>query len=117
VIQVRLDDRDGHRRHRGTLLASVGAIIEHPVSLSLFVMGGCDLVRRSGRVCDLRIDGRPVATGRLPAGWRHRRRLVKYTADPIVVICNQAHHGPVATIDPQAPRGGEPDPRSAGIAA
>ena len=45
----------------------------------------CDLVRRSGRAFDVRIDGRPVATGRLPAGWLHRRRLVKYTADPTVV--------------------------------
>ena len=89
VIEVRIDDRDGRRRHRGTLLAPVGAVVKDPASLPLFMMGGCDLVRRSGPVCDLRIDGRPLATGRLPGGWLHRRRLIKYTADPMVVICNR----------------------------
>jgi hypothetical protein len=117
AIQVRIDDRDGRRRHRGTLLAPVGAVVEDPVSLPLFVMGDCDLVRRSGRVFDLRIDGHPVTTGRLPGGWLHRRRLVKYTADPTVVICNQAHDGPVPTVDPRAPGEVELDPRSNGIAA
>jgi hypothetical protein len=117
VIQVRIDDRNGRRRHRGTLLAPVGAIIEDPVSLPLFVMGGCDLVRKSGPIFDIRIDGRPIATGRLPGGWLHRRRLVKYTADPTVVICNPAHDGPVPTVDPQAPGDIELDPRSNGITA
>ena len=117
VIEVRIDDRDGRRRHRGTLLAPVGAVVEDPASLPLFVMGGCDLVRRSGPVCDLRIDDRPLATGRLPGGWLHRRRLIKYTADPMVVICNQAHDGPPATIDPRAPGEVELAPRSGGIAA
>src|SRR5215211_9090475 len=88
-----------------------------PASLALFVMGGCDLVRRSGPVCDLRIDGRRLATGRLPGGWLHRRRLIKYTADPMVVICNQAHDGPVASVDPRAPGEVELAPRSGGIAA
>jgi hypothetical protein len=117
VIEVRIDDRDGRRRHRGTLLAPVGAVVEDPASLPLFVMGGCDLVRRSGPVCDLRIDGRPLATGQLPGGWLHRRRLIKYTADPMMVICNQAHDGPPATIDPRAPGDVELDPRSGGIGA
>jgi hypothetical protein len=114
VVQVRIDDRDGRRRRRGTLLAPVGSVLEHPVSLSLFVMGGCDLVRRSGAAFDIRIDGRPVTTGRLPGGWLHRRRLVKYTADPTVVVCNRAHDGPLAT---RAPGEVELDPRSGGIAA
>jgi hypothetical protein len=117
VIEVRIDDRDGRRRHRGTLLAPVGAVVDDPASLPLFMMGGCDLVRRSGPVCDLRIDGRPLATGRLPGGRLHRRRLIKYTADPMVVICNQAHDGPPATIDPRAPGEVELAPRSGGIAA
>jgi hypothetical protein len=117
VVQVRIDDRDGRRRRRGTLLAPVGAVVEDPLSLPLFVMGGCDLVRRSGRAFDICIDGRPVTTGRLPAGWLHRRRLVKYTADPTVVICNQAYDGPVPTVDPWAPGEVELDPRSNGIAA
>ena len=116
-VQVRIDDRNGRPRHRATLLAPVGSVIEDPASLSLFVMGGCDLVRRSGRAFEVRIDGRPVATGRLPVGWLHRRRLVKYTADPTVVVCNQAHDGPVATVDPRAPGEVEVDPRSGGIAA
>jgi hypothetical protein len=116
-IQVRIDDRNGQPRHRATLLAPVGSVIEDPASLSLFVMGGCDLVRRSGRACEVRIDGRPVATGRLPLGRLHRRRLVKYTADPTAVVCNRAHDGPVATVDPQAPGEVELDPRSGGIAA
>jgi hypothetical protein len=102
-IRVRIDDRDGRRRHPGTLLAPVGSTIEHPVSLPLFLMGGCDLVRRAGPVFDLRIGGREVATGRLPGGWVHRRRLVKYTADPTVVVCNPAADGPVATVDPRTP--------------
>ena len=117
VIEVRIDDRDGRRRHRGTLLAPVGAVVDDPASLSLFMMGGCDLVRRSGPVCDLRIDGRPLATGRLPGGRLHRRRLIKYTADPMVVICNQAHDGPVASVDPRAPGEVELAPRSGGIGA
>ena len=104
VLWLRIDDRDGRRRHRGTLLAPVGAVVEDPRSLPLFVMGGCDLVRRSGRIVDIRIDGHPVTTGRLPGGWLHRRRLIKYTADPTVVICNPAHEGPVDTVDPPGTR-------------
>jgi hypothetical protein len=38
-VQVRIDDRNGRPPHRGTLLAPVGAVIEDPASLSLFVMG------------------------------------------------------------------------------
>ena len=117
VIEVRIDDRDGRRRRRGTLLAPVGAVVEDPVSLSLFLMGGCDLVRRCGRAFDIRIDGRPVTTGRLPGGWLHRRRLVKYTADPTVVICSRSHDGPPAMVDRLAPGEIEVDPRSGGIAA
>jgi hypothetical protein len=116
-VQLRIDDRNGRPRHRGRLLAPVGAVIEDPASLSLFVMGGCDLVRRAGPAFNVRIDGRPVATGRLPIGWVHRRRLVKYTADPTLVVCNRAHDGPVATVDPQAPGDVELDPHSGGIAA
>ena len=80
VVQVRIDDRNGRRRHRGTLLAP-SAMVEHPASLSLFVMGGCDLVAVRA-VFDIRIDGRQVVTGRLPGEWLHRRRLSKYTAHP-----------------------------------
>jgi hypothetical protein len=85
VIQVRIDDRDGRPRQSAPLLAPVGSVIDHPVSLPLVVMGGCDLVRTPGRVLEIRIDGRQVTTGRLPGEWLHRRRLVNYTADPTVV--------------------------------
>jgi hypothetical protein len=117
VIKVRIDDRDGRRRRPGTLLAPVGAVVEQPASLSLFLMGGCDLVRRGGRAFDVRIGGRRVATGRLPGGWLHRRRLVKYTADPTVVVCNPAADGPVAVVDPAAPGRVELGPAGTGIAA
>jgi hypothetical protein len=102
-IRVRIDDRDGRRRHPGTLLAPVGSTIEHPVWLPLFLMGGCDLVRKTGQAFDLRIGGRRVTTGRLPGGWLHRRRLVKYTAAPTAVVLNPAGDGPVATVDPRTP--------------
>jgi hypothetical protein len=102
-IRVRIDDRDGQRRHPGTLLAPVGSTIEHPVSLPLFLMGGCDLVRKTGPAFDLRIGGRRVTTGRLPGGWLHRRRLVKYTAAPTAVVLNPAGGRPVATVDPRTP--------------
>jgi hypothetical protein len=102
-IRVRIDDRDGRRRHPGTLLAPVGSTIEHPVSLPLFLMGGCDLVRKTGPAFDLRIGGRRATTGRLPGGWLHRRRLVKYTAAPTAVVLNPAGDGPVAAVDPRTP--------------
>ena len=102
-IRVRIDDRDGRRRHPGTLLAPVGSTIEHPVWLPLFLMGGCDLVRKTGPAFDLRIGGRRVTTGRLPGGWLHRRRLVKYTAAPTAVVLNPAGDGPVDAVDPRTP--------------
>jgi hypothetical protein len=102
-IRVRIDDRDGRRRHPGTLLAPVGSTIEHPVSLPLFLMSGCDLVRKTGPAFDLRIGGRRVTTGRLPGGWPHRRRLVKYTAAPTAVVLNPAGDGPVDAVDPRTP--------------
>ena len=117
VIEVRIDDHNGKRRRPGTMLAPVRAAVEQPASLSLFVMAGCDLVRRGRPAFDLRISGRRVTTGRLPGGWLHRRRLVKYTADPTVVVCNPAADGPVATVDPTAPGPVELDPAGAGIAA
>jgi hypothetical protein len=101
-IRVRIDDRDGRRRRRGTLLAPVGSAIERPVSLPLFVMGGCDLVRRTGGAFEIRIGGRTITIGRLPGSWLHRRRLVKYTADPTVVVFNRAHDGPVGAAGIQA---------------
>jgi hypothetical protein len=117
AIQVRLDDRNGRRRHPGTLLAPVGSTLDRPTALYLFVMGGCDLLRKAGRAFQVRIDGRQATTGRLPAGWLHRRRLVKYTADPTVVVLNRAQKGPVPTVDPAQPDGVELSQAAAGIVA
>jgi hypothetical protein len=66
-------------------------------------MGGCDLVRKTGPAFDLRIGGRRVTTGRLPGGWLHRRRPVKYTAAPTAVVLNPAGDGSVAAVDPRTP--------------
>jgi len=114
-IRVLIDDRDRRRRHPGTLLAPVGSTIEQPVSLPLFLMGGCDLVRKGGPAFELRIGGRRVTTGRLPGGWLHRRRLVKYTADPTAVLLNPAADGPVAAVDPRTPGNARFDGASNGI--
>jgi hypothetical protein len=111
AIQVHLDDRNGRRRHPGTLLAPVGSTLDHPTALYLFVMGGCDLLRKAGPAFQIRIDGR------LPAGSLHRRRLVKYTADPTVVVLNRAHNGPVPTVDPAEPDGVELSHGATGIVA
>jgi hypothetical protein len=97
------------------LAGDIDSVIEHPVSLPLVVLGGCDLVRVTGRAFEIRIDGRHVTTGRLPGEWLHRRRLVKYTADPTVVICNRAYTGPVRTVDPKGPGTVELAPLSSGI--
>jgi hypothetical protein len=117
AIQVRLDDRNGRRRHPGTLLAPVGSTLDHPTALYLFVMSGCDLLRKTGPAFQIRIGGRQATTGRLPAGWLHRRRLVKYTADPSVVVLNRAHNGPVPTVDPAEPDGVELSQGATGIVA
>jgi hypothetical protein len=117
VVQVRIDDRNGRRRRRGTLLAPVGAVIERLVSLPLFVMGGCDLVRRGVRVFQVRIDDHAITTGRLPGAWLHRRRLVKYTADPTVAVVNRAHDGPSGAAGTQALGGVELAPGVPGNAS
>jgi hypothetical protein len=100
-VQVRIDDRNRRPRHRAALLAPVGAVIEDPASLSSF--GGL----RPGAPVRPRLRGphrrpsggdRPAArrlAAPAPAGQVHRR--------PTVVVCNQAHDGPVATVDPRHP--------------
>jgi hypothetical protein len=89
VIEVRVDDRDGRRRRRGALLAPVGSGIESPTSLLLVWMPAFDLVRVTGTPPSVRIDGRPVTTGRLPGARLHRHHLVKYAAPVVAVQVNR----------------------------
>jgi hypothetical protein len=78
-------------------------------------MGGCDLVRKGGPAFDLRIGGRRVTTGRIPGGWLHRRRLVKYTADPTAVLLDPAGDGPAAAVHRRTPGNVRFDGASNGI--
>lgn len=88
TIEVHVDDRSGRRRKPAMLLAPFGAGIQHPRSLMLVWMRRFDLVRSSGRKPEIRIDGQARRSGALPAGWLHRRRLIKYAADLAVVRLN-----------------------------
>jgi hypothetical protein len=98
-IEVGVDDRDGRPRRRADLLGPVSAAIEHPRALLLVYLHGFDLVRATGRAPTLRIDGRDVATGRLPGQRLHRRLLIKYGAPLTVVELNRAHDGPLPAAD------------------
>jgi hypothetical protein len=100
TVDVRIDDRGRRPRRPGRLLAPFGAAVEHPHSLLLAYMRRFDLLRIGGREFRILIDGRPVRTGSLPGAWLHRRRLVKYAADIVVVRLNQAQDGPLPTVDP-----------------
>ena len=101
-IEVRVDDRDGHGRHRAKLLAPVGSGIDHPLSLLLVHLHGFDLVRgRRGRgpTAEVRIDGRAAGFGRLPGRALHRRELVKYAGPVDVITFNEAHDGALPLLD------------------
>jgi hypothetical protein len=102
-VEVRVDDRAAGRRRSGLLLAPVGAAVDRPTSLLLVLLHGFDLVRRTARPPRVRIDGRDVATGRLPAAPLHRRHLIKAAA-PLVIasVCPQAD-GPIRAVDRAAP--------------
>jgi hypothetical protein len=95
LIEVRVNDRDGHRRRRAHLLAPVSAGIDHPSALLLVWLSGFDLVRRSGQVV-IRIQGKDARIGTLPGGALHRRRLIKYGAPLCAVELNHNHNGPLA---------------------
>jgi hypothetical protein len=118
-IDVRIDDRSHRRRRPGRLLAPFGAAVENPTSLLLAYMGCFDLLRRRGREFHVVLDDHPLRTGSLPGGWLHRRRLVKYAADIVVVRLNQAQDGPIQTLDPAHPGNVElaTDSSIAGISA
>lgn len=104
-IEVHVDDRDGRRRRRGTILAPVGSGTERPLSLLLVHLHGFDLVRRTARARVIRIGERRAHTGALPGRALHRRELIKYAAPLTVITLNEARDGAVAPVDPGAPDG------------
>jgi hypothetical protein len=98
LVEVRVDDRDGRRRRRGTLLAPVGAAVDRPNALLLVLLHGFDLVRAGGRAAGrplVRIGGREAATGALAGRRLHRHELVKYAAPLCSVELNRNGDGPL----------------------
>lgn len=100
-IELHVNDRDGRRRHRATLLAPVGAGIDEPLSLLLVHLHGFDLLRR-GRTptAAVRIGGRSAQFGTLPGRALHRRELVKYAGPVDVITLNEAQDGALPTPEP-----------------
>lgn len=98
-IEVRIDDRDGRPRRRGTLLAPVGAAVERPRQLFLVVMRDFDLGRTSGPA-ELAIGGEPRTITPFPGpAWLHGRRFIRYAGNPVIAVLNPEHDGP---IDPRS---------------
>jgi len=99
-IELEVDDRDGHLRHRSRLLAPVSASIQDPRSLMLVYLTGFDLVRTRG-TARLRIGEHEVDTGHLPLEGLHHHRLIKVSEGLAVVHLNrQIDGGPL----PDGPR-------------
>jgi hypothetical protein len=98
-IEVRVDDRDGRTRRRGTLLAPVGSGIDDPKALMLVHLHGFDLVRRGEHDPVIRIGGRRVSTGTLPGRRFHGHELIKYAAPLHTIMVNRATVGPVPLVD------------------
>lgn len=96
-VEVTLDDRIRGRRSWASFLAPMGAGIDHPRSLPLVWMSRFDLARRAGARPQIRIDGRPVQTGKLPLEPLLRRRLIKIAADLCVVSVNPDEDGEAAS--------------------
>ena len=88
-IELDIDDRDGQRRRRSSLLAPVSADIEVPQSLLVIWMPTFDLVRVTDPPATIRIDGEPVETHRIPLERLHRQRIIKYTSDLLAVEVNR----------------------------
>ena len=102
-ITVRIDDRDGTPRKRATLLAPVGSGVADPRQFFVVLMRDFDLGRTSGIEPRLTVDGEHRTIRPFPGPARlHRRRFIRYSADPIIAILNPDHDGPVdtATLGP-----------------
>ena len=99
IIEVRVDDRDGRRRRRASLLAPVGASIRDPRSLLLVWMRQFDLVRSTGAPPLVVIDGVAAPIGTLPGARLHRRHLVKYAGDLVVATLNRQRDEAPTTFD------------------
>ncbi len=96
-IELRIADRPRRPRRWATLLAPGGAAISDPQSLPLWWMVRFDLLRRTGSVPVIRIDGRDATPGRLPGEWLMRRRLIKIASDICLVDLNPAGGEPGGT--------------------
>jgi len=99
LIEVMVDDRDGRPRRRARFLAPVSAGIQAPASLLLVWMDDFDLVRTGRTPPTIRVAGRDVTIGRLPAAWLHRRHLVKYAGSVVTVTVNEQVDGPLPASD------------------
>lgn len=95
LIEVRAGDRTPRGRRTAAFLAPMGAAVAEPRSLPLIWMSKFDLLRRNGPSPIIRIDGRVVDIGRLPAEWLIRRRLIKVTSDLCAVAVNPAQEDPL----------------------
>lgn len=97
AIRITVDDRGGGPRRAAPFLAPMGAAIESPNRLPLVWMNRFDLVRSRGQF-EATVEGDPVKIGSLPAGFLHRRRLVKYASDLFVVAVNPSYDGPLESV-------------------
>lgn len=102
-IEIAVDDRGTGRRHSSELLAPVGSAIEKPISLMLVYLHRFDLLRKSACEPRIRIDGKPVKTGKLPGELLHRRHLIKAAAPLTVATVCQERAGSIDRVEPDRP--------------
>ncbi|NNU26978.1 hypothetical protein [Isoptericola sediminis] len=101
VVEIDVDDRAAGPRRPAALLAPLGAAIRQPASLMLVWMPSFDLLRAvPGHDPVVRIGGRDVATGRLPAGRLHGRLLVKTSGRLWVLELNRDGDPPAVAGGP-----------------
>lgn len=94
-IELVIADDTARGRRTAGFLAPMGAAVTTPRSLPLVWMSRFELLRRSGPPPVVRVDGRDVAIGRLPAEQLLGRRLVKVASDLCAVMVNPVADAPV----------------------